>query len=151
MRDGISMRGVISMLGVIYMLGVWRSACRLCWLERRLDFTELPSRLRQTPRIERPALADPRRWDRTLCRFLRFLPPYHLGPCMKRSLLLLDLWSRCGLEPALHIGVIPRVNPPTSPDHDRASATPRPRGHAWVTARGFPVEDPSPYREVWSA
>jgi hypothetical protein len=52
-------------------------------------------------------------------RWAPLLPPHGIGPCLKRSLLLLDLWSRCGLAPRLHVGVA-------------LSATGR-RAHAWVT------------------
>ncbi len=40
---------------------------------------------------------------------------------MKRSLFLLDLWSRAGLAPSLHIGL-------RRSDSDRG-------GHAWITTR----------------
>jgi hypothetical protein len=42
---------------------------------------------------------------------------------MKRSLLLLDLWSRCGLRPRLHLGL-------------RGGGYPGRRGHAWLTRDG---------------
>ena len=41
---------------------------------------------------------------------------------MKRSLILLHLWSRCGLEPELHLGV-------------RRDPTEVFQAHAWVSAR----------------
>jgi hypothetical protein len=53
---------------------------------------------------------------------LPVLPPCGAGRCLKRSLLLLDLWSRAGLAPSLHLGV-------------RGDGKTR-GGHAWVeTAR----------------
>jgi hypothetical protein len=52
---------------------------------------------------------------------LPLLPPYGSGRCVKRSLILLDLWSRAGLEPSLHLGL-------------REGNGVR-QGHAWVTTR----------------
>ena len=69
-------------------------------------------------------LRDPTGCIRLVNRLLRVLPPRGLRPCLKRSLLLLDLWSRCGLAPRLHLGV-------------RRSADRR-EGHAWVTVAGRP-------------
>ena len=57
-------------------------------------------------------------------RLLRVLPPRGLRPCFKRSLLLLDLWSRCGLEPRLHLGLRRRED--------------RREGHAWITVADRP-------------
>ncbi len=71
-----------------------------------------------------PPLRDPAGCLRLVNRLLRVLPPRGLGPCLKRSLLLLDLWSRCGLAPRLHLGVRRSVD--------------RREGHAWVTVAGRP-------------
>ncbi len=70
------------------------------------------------------ALRDPAGCLRLVNRLLQVLPPRGLRPCLKRSLLLLDLWSRCGLAPRFHLGV-------------RRSADRR-EGHAWVTVAGRP-------------
>jgi hypothetical protein len=66
------------------------------------------------------ALADPRLHLRVVSRLLPVLPPPGMGRCMKRSLLLLHLWSRCGLSPCLHLGV--------------ARLGEGLLGHAWLTA-----------------
>lgn len=65
-------------------------------------------------------LADPLVHLRVVGRLTRWLPPRAMGPCLKRSLILLHLWSRCGLEPTLHLGF--------------AGAAERWQGHAWLTA-----------------
>jgi hypothetical protein len=65
-------------------------------------------------------LADPILHLRVVSRLLPVLPPWRMGRCMKRSLLLLHLWSRCGLAPCLHLGV--------------ALAGGGLQGHAWLTA-----------------
>lgn len=89
-------------------------------LANRVPFDELLRRLR----IAEPysgALAEPTLHLRVVNRLLRFLPPSGMGACMKRSLLLLRLWSRCGLAPRLHLGV------------SRAGEEGF-RAHAWLTA-----------------
>ena len=40
-------------------------------------------------------------------RLLPWLPPWRMGRCIKRSLILLYLWSRCGIPVRLHIGIHP--------------------------------------------
>jgi len=106
---------------------VVRGAARVTWLARRLPLDELAVRLRTTRRFALPALARPAWLLATVDRLLPLLPPRDCGRCLKRSLLLLDLWSRCGLQPRLHLGA-PLV---------RAGG--RHEGHAWVTAEP-PVE-----------
>jgi len=60
---------------------------------------------------ELPAVVD---------RLLRWLPSRRrMGRCVKRSLLLLEVWSRCGLAPTFHYGV----------GRDAAGAR---RAHAWL-------------------
>ena len=71
-----------------------------------------------------PPLRDPDGCLLLVNRLLRVLPPRGLRPCLKRSLLLLDLWSRCGLAPSFHLGV-------------RRSEGRR-EGHAWITVAGRP-------------
>jgi hypothetical protein len=68
----------------------------------------------------RGALADPDLHLRVVSRLLAALPPRQMGRCMKRSLLLVHLWSRCGLAPCLHLGV--------------ARLGEGLLGHAWLTA-----------------
>lgn len=110
---------------------VLRAAARLAWLDRRLPLDELVDRLRSAgPFVLRP-LARPDWLLATLDRVLPLLPPRRYGRCLKRSLLLLDLWSRCGLRPRLHLA------PPST--RDAALTTRRHEGHAWVT-----VDAPAP-------
>ena len=103
-----------------------RAALRCAWLERRLPLDELVARLRATPPFAIARLADPGWLLAALDRLLPLLPPWRYGRCLKRSLLLLDLWSRCGLRPRLHLGV-----------RREGEADPY-QGHAWVT-----VEQPA--------
>jgi hypothetical protein len=103
---------------------VVRAAVRCLWWERRLPLEGLVERLRSTPRFGCAALARPAWLLATLDRVLPLLPPWRYGRCLKRSLLLLDLWSRCGLRPRLHLGV------------QREGGGGRHQGHAWVTVDG---------------
>jgi hypothetical protein len=50
-------------------------------------------------------VGDPERLARLVEKLLWALPPYGAGPCLRRSLVLFDLWARCGLAPRLHLGV----------------------------------------------
>jgi hypothetical protein len=89
--------------------------------------TPLPSRLRRP--AELAALAD---------RLAPCLPPRRLGPCLRKSLILLILWARCGLDPRLHLGA--RKGGP-----DGA----RPDFHAWVSA-GERIHGRGEHQELWS-
>lgn len=89
--------------------------------------TPLPARLRKP--AELAELAD---------RLAPFLPPRRLGPCLRKSLILLNLWARCGLDPRLHLGA--RKGGP-----DGA----RPDFHAWVSA-GERIHGHGEHRELWS-
>ncbi|HEV8239371.1 MAG TPA: lasso peptide biosynthesis protein [Thermoanaerobaculia bacterium] len=99
-----------------------RAALRVSWLQRRLPLDELAARLRAAPRFALPLLRDKPEWLlASLDRLLPLLPPRGYGRCLKRSLLLLDLWSRCGLRPRLHLAA-----PVERTTGHRES-------HAWVT------------------
>ena len=105
---------------------ILRAAIRVAYLEPRTSLPDLVSRLRCTKPssglLASSLLADPALSLGLLEVMLPFLPPFGAGRCLKRSLLLLDLWSRAGLAPSLHLGV-------------RGNGRPR-GGHAWVeTAR----------------
>ena len=112
---------------------VLRAAARLAWLERRLPLDDLVERLRSAgPFVLRP-LARPEWLLATLDRVLPLLPPRRYGRCLKRSLLLLDLWSRCGLRPRLHLAA------------PIARAPGKREGHAWVTVEpGVAAAMPAP-------
>ena len=110
------------------LLWPWRlvravaAAYRAGWRVRRgdrLPFDRLVEELRKGKPFKGP-LADPDLHLRVVVRLLPLLPPWPMGRCMKRSLLLLDLWSRCGLAPCLHLGVAPLGEGLL--------------GHAWLTA-----------------
>lgn len=100
---------------------VWASARRVTALEARLDLEQLMERLRRAEAGALPrALTNPAWLDGTVARLLPLLPPRRLGPCLRRSLVVSELWSRCGLAPRLHVGV----------------KTPLavPEAHSWITA-----------------
>jgi hypothetical protein len=96
----------------VALLASVRAALRVWWLEPRSSLPELVTELRSSPKLRG---LDPRLAQGVLERILVFLPPYGIGRCVKRSLILLELWSRCGLDPRLHLGLHARF------------------GHAWVT------------------
>ena len=75
-----------------------------------------------TVQILPAALRDPEALEDLVNRMLPFLPPRRMRPCLKRALLLMDLLSRCGLDPRFHLGV--------TVEGDRRSA------HAWVGCAG---------------
>ncbi len=114
---------------------VLRAARRLVRLNRRHDLQELADRLRSVEPWQASYLANPRYLDASVSRLVKVLPPRNFGPCIKRSFLLLDLWSRCGLEPRIHIGT-----------HTRGGEH---HFHAWVTTPES--GEPAPgYAEIWS-
>ncbi|HEV8629554.1 MAG TPA: lasso peptide biosynthesis protein [Thermoanaerobaculia bacterium] len=117
---------------LLAMPAVVRAALRCAWLERQLTLEDLVARLRETPPFAVRALRRPEWLLATLDRVLPLLPPWHYGACLKRSLLLLDLWSRCELKPALHLGV------------RRDGASDRHRAHAWVTVAAWPAGTVAP-------
>lgn len=114
---------------MIALPAVVRAACRCAWLERRLPLEELVTRLRTVPSFTLGALSRPRWLLATLDLVLPALPPRRYGRCLKRSLLLLDLWARCGLRPRLHLGV--RREREEGPH----------QAHAWVTVDETAIED----------
>ncbi len=120
---------------VVALPVVLRAALRLAWLNKRCNLQQLADRLRSVEPWDASYLANPHYLDASVSRLVRLLPPRRFGPCIKRSFLLLDLWSRCGLEPRIHIGTCKEDG-----EH---------RFHAWVTVPGR--EHPAPdYAEIWS-
>jgi hypothetical protein len=106
---------------VLALPALLRASLRVASLARRLPLDELVARLRAAPPFFVRALARPEWLLASIDRLLAVLPPYGYGRCLKRSLLLLDLWSRCGLRPRLHLAA-PVMR--TAGRHE---------GHAWVT------------------
>ncbi|HXT19943.1 MAG TPA: lasso peptide biosynthesis protein [Thermoanaerobaculia bacterium] len=106
---------------VLALPAVVRAALRVTVLARRLPLDELVARLRGAPPFVVRPLLRPEWLLASLDRLLHALPPYRYGRCLKRSLLLLDLWARCGLHPRLHLAA------------PLARAGGRYEGHAWVT------------------
>ncbi len=120
---------------VVALPVVVRAARRLVRLNRRYGLQELADRLRSVEPWRSSYLANPRYLDASVSRLVKVLPPRRFGPCIKRSFLLLDLWSRCGLTPRIHIGTQKRDG-----EH---------HFHAWVTIPGSrkPAQD---FAEIWS-
>lgn len=105
-------------------------ALELAVLARRRGLDRTLAALRAGPRL-RGAAADPLAHLRVVNRLLPVLPPFRMGRCLKRSLLLLALWSRCGLQVRLHLGFRPSAGGPWS-------------GHAWISCEGFDAPAPLP-------
>lgn len=88
---------------------------------------ERAARLREVPPFRARFLADPRRWSGYVGRLAGRLP-VDGGPCLRRSLVLLDLHARCGLEPRLELAFRP------------AAEAGHGEGHAWLTTDPGPRE-----------
>ena len=95
------------------------AALRVSWWHSRLPLDRLPDRLRSV-RLLPARYRRPEDFASLVDRWPGRLPPRGLRSCLRRSYLLLDLWSRCGLEPVFYLGV------------RKVDGTPD--GHAWVTA-----------------
>jgi hypothetical protein len=117
----MSSRERLRILAFALVAGPTVVACawRIASSARRLGFDALLAGLRARSAHPLPSwLARPERLAETVEKLLPVLPPRSYGLCLRRSLILLELWSRCGLK--LHLGF--RL---TSPDR---------AGHAWITA-----------------
>jgi hypothetical protein len=107
-------------------LAVARAALEVRREYGRHPFDELVERLRGSGARGAGATADPRAVARAVAqarvasRLLPLLPPLRMGRCLKRSLLLLLLWSRSGLAVRIHLGFQPLAGG-------------APRGHAWLS------------------
>ena len=100
---------------------VWATGARVARRDREVGFGALVAELRRArERPLAPRLANPAWLAGTLELLLPLVPPYRYGACLRRALVLLELWSRCGLEPTLHLGFRPERAPRD--------------GHAWLTA-----------------
>jgi Transglutaminase-like superfamily len=130
------------------VVSILRAAIRVAWLEPQTTLPELVARLRNAPTttspLRSPFLIDPSLSLRLLEAMLPILPPFGVGRCLKRSLLLLDLWSRAGLAPSLHLGV--RTLDSGAGCGDRG-------GHAWVetASTGFRTFHSPDVIEAWRA
>jgi len=107
---------------------------------RRLAATtpvhQMPDTLRQNAKPLPAALRRPAELAALSDRLSPFLPPRGLGPCLRKSLLVLVLWSRCGLEAKLHLGA-------------QQGEGPCPDFHAWVSA-GENEHGRGGHQELWS-
>jgi hypothetical protein len=125
---------------ILAAVAVSLASVRVAFWARRLPIHELPSRLRRVSRLP-PVLRAPEYFAWASRRFRAHLPPSDFGPCLRQSLLLVDLLARCGIEATLHCGV-------------RKSGG-NLEGHAWVSvADGALLEQetvPVDFREVWAA
>lgn len=124
---------------------VLRAAWRLRRLASRYRLDQLVDELRRVPRFRHRRLTDPQRlaacadrwvtfWGRTLGSSWLVKSPQ--GPCYQRSLLLLDLWARCGLRPELQLGAVQHLEGRHL--------------HAWVTTEGGPACGVSTHAVVWT-
>jgi hypothetical protein len=123
--------------GVFFLLAlpsVIRALWRVHGLESGCSLPELVDRLRRVRPWRFAFLDHPAYLEGSAGRLAALLPLRGLGPCMRRSLVLLDLWSRCGLDPRFHLGV-------AAGGDDR-------RLHAWVTSPQRSAA--SGYVEIWS-
>ncbi len=87
-------------------------------------------------------LHNPRWLAGAVNRLQPWLPRRGTGPCLLRSLMLLDLWARCELEPRLHLAL----------RRTAEGAAAAAEGHAWVTSsvdRELGTSDQG-YRETFS-
>jgi len=97
------------------------AALRVTRLYPRLPLDGVVTRLGTVSVLPRP-LRDPHRIQKVVNHWLPWLPPRGLRTCLRRSLILVDLWSRCGLPVDLHLGMQPGDTGLT--------------GHAWVGTPG---------------
>ncbi|MEM6795283.1 MAG: lasso peptide biosynthesis B2 protein [Acidobacteriota bacterium] len=133
-----STRLLQGLFGLGALPAVARASCRL-FRHRQESLDQLAVRMRsvRTWSARSPRRRRPRALAAVVRRLESWLPPWGYGRCFKRSMLLLDLWSRCGLEPTLHLGT-------------RRDRTDR-LFHAWVTTSGDGPRTPDGgHEEIWS-
>ena len=127
---------------------VGRAALRVAWLRRGRSLDQWVEALREVaPFGDHGAGAvlrsNPAWLAGVVDRLLPVLPPRRHGPCLKRSLILMDLWSRCGLEPTFHLGM-------QRPERTaRTSEGAEVDLHAWVSTER--LSTPSRHHEIWQA
>ena len=98
-----------------------RALVRVWYWTRRDSLDSVAIALRSVRPFEYSFLLNPQAWLVVVNRLLPLLKPLGFGPCLLRSLLLLDLWGRCGAQPRLHLGF-------------EEVAESRGAGHAWLTS-----------------
>ncbi len=93
----------------LYARVIWwvvRAACRMAWRYHAYAFDQAMCTV-HTLCIPGTCDIPPELLARMTERLLPWLPPWRMGRCVKRSLILLHLWSRCGIPVRLHIGIHP--------------------------------------------
>lgn len=126
------------LFAVIALPALVRALLRLNLLARRNDLEELAQRMASVRPWRLRLLSEPHNLSACVYRLASHLPPGEFGPCLKRSLLLLDLWSRCGLEPRIHLG-------------GATAGAGRHGFHAWVSVSDDDeASRPPGYAEIWS-
>jgi len=109
------------MFGVMALPLLLATGRRIARRDGETGFGTLLEELRAQKKCPLPGwLARPRELAAAVERWLPILPPRRYGRCLRRALLLSELWARCGLEPKLHLGF--RADSPVLD------------GHAWLTA-----------------
>lgn len=110
------------------------AAVRTLYWTRRRSLDLAVEHLRSVPPFRWPYLRRPHWLCASVDRMLPLVPLRGFGPCLKRSLLLLDLWGRCELEPRLHLGIrAPSLGSSWSPGRRSAE------GHAWISSAVDPA------------
>ncbi|MBZ0111078.1 MAG: lasso peptide biosynthesis protein [Thermoanaerobaculia bacterium] len=132
--------GVVAKAAFLLCASPWivvAAARALHWTRRRsLDVAV--EQLRSVPRFRWAYLRRPDWLCASVDRVLPLVPLRGFGPCLKRSLLLLDLWGRCGLEPRLHLG-IRAPGQDSGYGVDRGLGSGPAEGHAWVSSTVDPA------------
>lgn len=114
-----------------------RAAWHLSGLRDERNLERLAAGLRRGPLFRLAWLRRPHYHAALAERLIRLLPPRHWGPCLKKSLLLMELWTRCGLEPTLHLGA-------------QLRSSRQFEFHAWISA-GDLVYGRQDHEELWSS
>jgi len=109
---------------IVATVAVIFAGFRVARIEKNSRFDEMIEYLRAHPPMIR---CDPRAAGLVIGRLLRWITPRRMGSCMKRSLILLHLWSGEGIEARLHLGVI-------------SGSAEQAKGHAWLSVNDSSLE-----------
>jgi hypothetical protein len=123
------------LFAVLALPALVRAAWHLRRLSHERNLQKLTDGMRQGRPFRSPFLRAPLYHAALAERLVRWLPPRAWGPCLKKSLLLLELWTRCGLNPTLHLGA--QIQ---GPRHDF---------HAWIQANDL-QHGRGRHEELWS-